>query len=227
MLEKGAHDLGVTVHAVAHAPTGDAMQLKPIRIGLYDQYGGSMTSGWTRWLFEQYEFPFEVVYPAALDAGDLKSKYETIVFTDGAIRRAHHIMESQGSQYYMPNQFANVANWKAHYETTAPEIIRDARGEADAFVAGMGTTGTLMGCSRCFREKNPRTKVVGIEPTLDHRIQGLKNMNESIVPEIYEPGLLDRKVVCADQDAFDTLRDLALNEGLFCGLSSGLSRWTC
>jgi cysteine synthase B len=89
----------------------------------------------------------------------------------------------------------------------------------------MGTTGTLMGCSRCFREKNPRTKVVGIEPTLDHRIQGLKNMNESIVPEIYEPGLLDRKVVCADQDAFDTLRDLALNEGLFCGLSSGAAMW--
>ena len=63
------------------------MKLKPIRIGLYDQYGGSMPSGWTRWLFEQYEFPFEVVYPAALDAGDLKSKFDVIVFTDGAIRR--------------------------------------------------------------------------------------------------------------------------------------------
>jgi hypothetical protein len=87
VLEKGAHDLGVTVHAVAKAPTGDAMKLKPIRIGLYDQYGGSMPSGWTRWLFEQYEFPFEVVYPAALDAGDLKSRFDVIVFTDGAIRR--------------------------------------------------------------------------------------------------------------------------------------------
>ena len=64
VLEKSAKDLGVTVHAVAKAPTGDAMKLKPIRIGLYDQYGGSMPSGWTRWLFEQYEFPFEVVYPA-------------------------------------------------------------------------------------------------------------------------------------------------------------------
>ena len=76
VLEKSAKDLGVTVHAVAKAPTGDAMKLKPIRIGLYDQYGGSMPSGWTRWLFEQYEFPFEVVYPAALDAGDLKSKFD-------------------------------------------------------------------------------------------------------------------------------------------------------
>ncbi|MCX6630398.1 MAG: hypothetical protein NTW28_22495, partial [Candidatus Solibacter sp.] len=87
VLEKSARDLGVTVHAVAKAPAGDAMKLKPIRIGLYDQYGGSMPSGWTRWLFEQYEFPFEVVYPAALDAGDLKSKFDVIVFTDGAIRR--------------------------------------------------------------------------------------------------------------------------------------------
>jgi hypothetical protein len=87
VLEEGAHALGVTVHAVAAAPTGDAMKLKPIRIGLYDQYGGSMPSGWTRWLFEQYEFPFEVVYPAALDAGDLKSRFDVIVFTDGAIRR--------------------------------------------------------------------------------------------------------------------------------------------
>jgi hypothetical protein len=63
------------------------MKLKPIRVGLYDQYGGSMPSGWTRWLFEQYEFPFQVVYPAGLDAGDLKSKFDVIVFTDGAIRR--------------------------------------------------------------------------------------------------------------------------------------------
>jgi hypothetical protein len=71
---------------VAQAPAGDALKLKPIRIGLCDQYGGSMTSGWTRWLFEQYEFPFEVVYPPALDAGDLKSKFDVLVLTDGAIR---------------------------------------------------------------------------------------------------------------------------------------------
>ncbi len=87
VLEKSAKDSGVPVHAVAKAPTGDAMKLKPIRIGLYDQYGGSMPSGWTRWLFEQYEFPFQVVYSAGLDAGDLKSKFDVIVFTDGAIRR--------------------------------------------------------------------------------------------------------------------------------------------
>ena len=73
--------------AVAKAPGGQALKLKPVRIGLYDQYGGSMPSGWTRWLFEQYEFPFEVVFPPTLDAGDLKTKFDVLVFPDGAIRR--------------------------------------------------------------------------------------------------------------------------------------------
>lgn len=145
--------------------------------------------------------------------------------TDGAITRAHNIMEKNGDQYYMPNQFSNPDNWKAHYETTAPEVIRDTNGEVDLFVAGMGTTGTLMGCSKYFREHHTKTKVVGVEPTLNHRIQGLKNMNESIVPEIYEPDLLDNKIICSDDDAFNTFRDLALKEGLFCGLSCGAAFW--
>jgi len=87
VLQKAAKEIGVPSYAVATAPKGDALKLKPIRIGLYDSYGGSMPSGWTRWLFEQYEFPFEVVYPSALDAGDLKSKFDVIVLTDGAVRR--------------------------------------------------------------------------------------------------------------------------------------------
>ena len=145
--------------------------------------------------------------------------------TDGAIRRAHAILEQHEDLYYMPNQFNNPANWQAHYETTAPEIIRDTKGEVDVFVAGMGTTGTLMGCSRYFRENNPRTKVVGVEPSLDHRIQGLKNMQEAIVPEIYDPSLLDKIEPCSDDDAFNTARDMALMEGLFCGISSGAALW--
>jgi len=145
--------------------------------------------------------------------------------TDGAIMRAHHIMDKFSDMYYMPNQFENPANWRAHYETTAPEIIRDTKGEVNAFVAGMGTTGTLMGCSRYFREHRQGTKVVGIEPTLNHRIQGLKNMQESIVPAIYDPSLLDKKLVCTDDDSFETFRDLSLREGRFCGLSSGAAMW--
>jgi len=145
--------------------------------------------------------------------------------TDGAIRRAHHIVEEQGDTYFMPNQFANDANWKSHFETTAPEIVRDTAGEVDVFVAGMGTSGTLMGCSRFFRKCNPRTKVTGIEPNLDHRIQGLKNMNEAIVPKIFDPMLLDNKLICSDDDAFNMVRELALREGLFCGISSGAALW--
>ncbi len=145
--------------------------------------------------------------------------------TDGAITRAYHILEHFPEKYYMPNQFTNSANWLSHYETTAPEIVRDTKGEVDAFVAGMGTTGTLMGCARYFREHNPRTRVVGIEPSLNHRIQGLKNMKESIVPAIFQPELLDMKLECSDDSAFDTVRNLALAEGLFCGISSGAAMW--
>jgi hypothetical protein len=86
-LERGARDLGVAVHGVAKAPGGEALKLKPVRIGLYDQYGGSPSSGWTRWVLEQYEFPFELVYPRTLDAGNLKSKFDVLVFADGALRR--------------------------------------------------------------------------------------------------------------------------------------------
>jgi hypothetical protein len=86
IIDEGAKRLGVAAHGVATAPTGDAVKLKPIRIGLYDQYGGLMPSGWTRWIFEQFEFPFEVVYPKTLDAGDLKSKFDVLVFVDGAAR---------------------------------------------------------------------------------------------------------------------------------------------
>ncbi|HWD99957.1 MAG TPA: hypothetical protein VG345_13000, partial [Bryobacteraceae bacterium] len=86
IVEDGARKLGVAAYAETSAPTGEALKLKPVRIGLYDQYGGLMPAGWTRWLFEQYELPFEVVYPQMLDAGDLKSRFDVIVFVDGAAR---------------------------------------------------------------------------------------------------------------------------------------------
>jgi cysteine synthase B len=145
--------------------------------------------------------------------------------TDGAIRRAHTIIEQHPDDYYMPNQFANPANWQAHYETTAPELMQDTNNTLDWFVAGMGTTGTVMGCSRYFREHHPSTHVAGVEPVLNHRIQGLKNMQEAIVPAIFDPALLDKRLMCSDEDAFTATRDLALREGLFCGISSGAAIW--
>jgi cysteine synthase B len=145
--------------------------------------------------------------------------------TDGAIKRAHHIMENEGDKYFMPNQFDNPFNVRAHYETTGPEIYRQTEGAVDVFVGGMGTTGTLMGCSMFLKEKKPAVKIIGVEPLMNHKIQGLKNMKEAIVPRIYQPQRLDGLVNCNDEDAFETTRDLALREGLFCGLSSGAAMW--
>ncbi|HAU31069.1 MAG: Cysteine synthase [Desulfotomaculum sp. 46_296] len=141
--------------------------------------------------------------------------------TDGAIRKAHEIIKNEPELYYMPNQFENLNNIIAHYETTGPEIYSQTNGEVDVFVAGMGTTGTLMGISQYLKEKKPGVRIVGVEPTLGHTIQGLKNMNEAIVPAIYNPAMLDRIIVVEDEEAFETTRRLALEEGIFAGMSSG------
>ena len=141
--------------------------------------------------------------------------------TDGAIRRAYQTVEQEPGKYYMPNQFANKNNVLAHYETTGPELFDQSGGEVDAFVAGMGTTGTLMGVSRYLKEKSERIRLIGVEPTMGHTIQGLKNMKEAIVPEIYDPTRLDEKTTITDGVAFEMARRLATEEGIFAGLSSG------
>jgi S-sulfo-L-cysteine synthase (O-acetyl-L-serine-dependent) len=141
--------------------------------------------------------------------------------TDGAIRRAHALLDAEPDEYYMPNQYDNESNLMAHYETTGPEIDRQTAGEVDVVVAGMGTGGTLMGLARYFKEKKPRVRIVGVEPTLGHAIQGLKNMHESIVPKIYQEENLDRKIVIEDGEAFEKTRLLAQKEGVFVGMSSG------
>jgi cysteine synthase B len=141
--------------------------------------------------------------------------------TDGAIRKAHQLLNADSDSYFMPNQFANKSNVLAHYETTGPEIFSQTNGDVDIFVAGMGTTGTLMGVSKFFKEKKPDVKIVGIEPPPGHTIQGLKNMTESIVPPIYDPKMLDDKITIDDGQAFETTRALAAHEGIFVGMSSG------
>ncbi len=141
--------------------------------------------------------------------------------TDGAIRLAHKLLQEDPEQYYMPNQFENENNILAHYETTGPEIFSQTNGEIDVFVAGLGTTGTIIGTGRYLREKKPSVKVVAVEPTEGHTIQGLKNMKEAIVPKIYNPKELDEKITIEDEDAFETARKLSTREGLFVGMSSG------
>jgi cysteine synthase B len=141
--------------------------------------------------------------------------------TDGAITRAHQLLADEPDRYYMPNQFDNEANVQAHYETTGPEVFAQTKGRIDVFVAGMGTTGTLMGVRKFLKEKKPDVKIVGVEPVEGHTIQGLKNMRESIVPKIYNPQMLDEKVTIGDGEAFETTRLLAAKEGIFVGMSSG------
>jgi cysteine synthase B len=141
--------------------------------------------------------------------------------TDGAIRRAWQLASEEPEKCYMPNQFDNDSNVLAHYETTGPEVFSQTKGEVDIFVAGMGTTGTLMGAGKYLKEKKPGVKIVAVEPTEGHTIQGLKNMNESIIPKIYRPETFDEKVIIEDEEAFETTRLLAVKEGLFVGMSSG------
>jgi cysteine synthase B len=141
--------------------------------------------------------------------------------TDGAIRAVHKINDEDPDRYFMPNQFENEANVMAHYETTGPEIIEQTGGAITHFVAGMGTSGTLMGAGRRLKEHNPDIKIIGVEPILGHRVQGLKNMKEAIVPGIFIPEKLDERYIVNDEEAFDTTRTLAVKEGLFVGMSSG------
>lgn len=141
--------------------------------------------------------------------------------TDGAIRMAHKIMAENQGTYYMPNQYSNPNNPLAHYETTGPEILQQCSGDIDYFVAGLGTSGTLMGMSRYFADFAPQVKIIGVEPTLGHKVQGLKNMQEAIVPEIYNENKLHRKLVIEDDEAYETSRLLATKLGIFVGMSSG------
>ncbi len=141
--------------------------------------------------------------------------------TDGSIRLAYKLYDEEPEKYFMPNQFDNGANILAHYETTGKEVIEQTGGRVTHFVAGMGTTGTLMGAGRRLKEFNKNIKIIGVEPIKGHRIQGLKNMSESIVPKIFDPSLLDERYLVNDEEAFDTTRMLAVKEGMFVGMSSG------
>jgi cysteine synthase B len=141
--------------------------------------------------------------------------------TDGAIRLAHRILAGDPQRYFMPNQYDNEVNPQVHYDTTGPEIWRQTNGEVDGFVAGIGTSGTLMGVGRYLREQKPTVRIIGIEPRIGHKVQGLKNMQEAIVPGIYREVELNAKLMVDDEEAFETARQLAAREGIFAGMSSG------
>ena len=141
--------------------------------------------------------------------------------TDGAIRKAHQLVEENPGKYFMPDQFANAANYLAHYENTALEIWQQTGGQIDYLVCAIGTSGTLMGLSRFLKVMNPAIKVVCAQPTKGHYIQGLKNMEEAIVPDIYDPSKIDVQELVESEEAIDMARRIISAEGIFAGMSSG------
>lgn len=140
---------------------------------------------------------------------------------DGAEDLAHEIINKKPDKYFMPNQFANAANVLAHYETTAEEIWRDTKGRITHFVAGIGTSGTLMGVSKRLREYNPNIHIIGVQPEPKTAIQGLKNLQTQYVPAIWRKESVDEIYTVHPHDAEETARLLTLQEGIFVGPSSG------
>ena len=122
---------------------------------------------------------------------------------------------------YILDQFANPDNPLAHYEGTAPEIWRDTGGKLTHFISSMGTTGTIMGCARYFKEQNPDVQIIGVQPEEGAQIPGIRKWPEAYLPKIYHPGNVDRIEQVSQADAEIMTRRLAYHEGIFCGISSG------
>jgi [CysO sulfur-carrier protein]-thiocarboxylate-dependent cysteine synthase len=138
--------------------------------------------------------------------------------TNGSIEVARRMAEDP--RYFMPFQYGNPANVAAHYEGTGAEIVRDLP-EVTHFVAGLGTGGTLMGVGRRLREHDPAVQIVAVEPQLDEPVYGLRSLEAGFVPPILDPDVLDRKFLVGSAEALRGARSLALEEGIFAGLSSG------
>jgi len=142
--------------------------------------------------------------------------------TDGAIREARRLHASEPGRYFYADQYNNDANWRAHYDTTAPEIIEQTSGSLTHFVAGLGTSGTFVGVGRRLRRYNPAIKLISFQPaTAFHGLEGLKHMDSAIVPGIYDPALADEDLRVESERAYEMVRCLARVEGALAGISSG------
>jgi len=145
--------------------------------------------------------------------------------TDGAIRRARELVQEYPDRYFMPDQFSNEYNKLAHYRTTGEEIWKQTKGNIDYFVSSLGTSGTIMGVGKVLKEHNPQIKVVSAHPVKGHYIQGLKNMEEAIVPSLYDPSQIDITIMVETEVAYETARQIVKNEGIFVGMSSGAAMY--
>jgi cysteine synthase B len=146
--------------------------------------------------------------------------------SDGAIRLARAMYESDPLAYFMPDQYNNPGNWRAHYDGTGAEIWAQTEGRVTHFVAGLGTTGTFVGVSRRLRHENPSVTCISIQPEDPwHGLEGMKHMPTAIVPGIYDPGLADENLWAPTEPAYDLARELARREGIMVGHSSGAALW--
>ncbi len=145
--------------------------------------------------------------------------------TDGAILKARELIQSNPSKYFMPDQFSNTYNNLAHYKTTGEEIWKQANGRIDYFVSAIGTSGTIMGVGRALKENDPRIRIVCAHPVRGHYIQGLKNMEEAIVPSIYDPSMIDETIMVETEEAYKMSRLIIQKEGIFVGMSSGAAMY--
>ncbi|TAH49757.1 MAG: cysteine synthase [Chloroflexota bacterium] len=142
--------------------------------------------------------------------------------SDGAIVKARELAAQFPEKYFYADQYNNSNNWCAHYQTTAPEIWKQTRGRVTHFIAGIGTSGTLMGSARRLREYNPNIQIIEVEPADELQIiEGLKHMETAIVPGIYDAQIADRKISVSAEDAYETALEVSKHEGLFVGFSAG------
>jgi cysteine synthase B len=145
--------------------------------------------------------------------------------TDGAIRKARELVKENPRKYFMPDQFSNEYNKIAHYRTTGEEIWKQTDGKVDYFVSSLGTSGTIMGVGKALKEHDPQIKTVCAHPVKGHYIQGLKNMEEAIVPAIYDPSQIDIEIMVETEVAYEMARQIVKEEGIFVGMSSGAAMY--
>ena len=145
--------------------------------------------------------------------------------TDGAIRKARELVKANPDKYFMPDQFSNEYNKMAHYRTTGDEIWKQTGGNVDYLVSALGTSGTIMGIGKALKEHNPDVKIVCAHPVKGHYIQGLKNMEETIVPSIYDPSQIDITIMVETEVAYEMTRQIVKQEGIFVGMSSGAAMY--
>ncbi len=145
--------------------------------------------------------------------------------TDGAILKTKELIKKNPEKYFFLDQFSNKYNKIAHYKTTGEEIWKQTNGRIDYFVSALGTSGTIMGVGRALKENDPRIKIVCAHPEKGHYIQGLKSMEEAIVPAIYDPAKIDETVLVTTEQAFDMTKQIVQKEGIFVGMSSGAAMY--